>query len=58
MTRGVAAKIAGAQYRMIYGVGHLSNLENPVEFNRLLDGFLSAYRDRANIAMDPALLGT
>lgn len=56
MTRGVAAKIAGAQYHMIYDSGHLANLEDPVEFNRLLDGFLSAYRDRANVAMDPALL--
>lgn len=56
LTRKVADAIPGAQYHMIYDVGHLGNLENPVEFNRLLDNFLSASRDRANIAADPAAL--
>ena len=53
LTRSVANKIRGAQYKLIYGVGHLGNLENPLEFNRLLGNFLDAYRDRANLAADP-----
>jgi 3-oxoadipate enol-lactonase len=56
MTRKVAADIDGADYHMIYDVGHLGNLENPVEFNRLVDQFLARYRDRANIAADPQIL--
>lgn len=56
LTRAIAAKIPGAQYHLIYDVGHLGNLENPVEFNRLLGDFLASYRDRASVAVDPALL--
>ena len=56
MTRKVAANINGAEYHMIYDVGHLVNLENPVEFNRLLDQFLARFRDRANVAADPQIL--
>lgn len=56
LTREVADKIAGAEYRTIYDVGHLGNLENPVEFNRLLDAFLAKYRERANVAADPEVL--
>jgi hypothetical protein len=41
---------------MIYDVGHLGNLENPVEFNRLLDQFLARFRDRANVAAAPEIL--
>lgn len=40
--RRMAAAIAGAQYQEIDGVGHLSNLENPAAFNRLVSGFLDA----------------
>jgi 3-oxoadipate enol-lactonase len=56
MTRKIAADIDGAEYHLIYDVGHLGNLENPVEFNRLVDQFLARYRDRANIAADPRIL--
>ena len=56
MTRKIAADIDGADYHLIYDVGHLGNLENPVEFNRLLSQFLAGYRDRANIAADPKIL--
>ena len=56
MTRKVAADITDAEYHLIYDVGHLGNLENPVEFNRLLDQFLARFRDRANVAADPEIL--
>ena len=56
LTRTVANKIRDARYQLIYGVGHLGNLENPVEFNRLLGNFLDAYHDRANLAADPYLV--
>ena len=56
MTRKLAADIPSAEYPMIYDVGHLGNLENPVEFNRLLDQFLARFRDRANVAADPKIL--
>ena len=56
LTRKVADAIPGSEYHPIYDVGHLGNLENPVEFNRLLDNFLSRFRERANVAADPAVL--
>ena len=56
LTRKIAEKINGAEYHLMYGVGHLGNLENPMEFNRLLTQFLARYRDRANIAADPRIL--
>ena len=56
LTGKIAAGIKGAEYHLIYDVGHLGNLENPLEFNRLLTQFLSRYRDRANIAADPKIL--
>ena len=56
LTRSIAARITDADYHLIYDVGHLGNLENPVEFNRLLEQFLARYRDRANIAADPTIL--
>ena len=56
LTRSIADRIADAEYHLIYDVGHLGNLENPVEFNRLLEQFLARYRDRANIAADPTIL--
>ncbi len=54
LTRAISEKIPGAQYCMIEDVGHLGNLENPAEFNRLLDAFLAPHRDRASVAVDPA----
>ena len=56
LTRTIADGIDGAEYQMMYDVGHLGNLENPQEFNRLLTQFLARYRDRANIAADPEIL--
>ena len=56
LTRSIADRITDADYHLIYDVGHLGNLENPGEFNRLLEQFLARYRDRANIAADPTIL--
>ena len=56
LTRIIADGIDGAEYQMMYDVGHLGNLENPLEFNRLLTQFLARYRDQANIAADPNIL--
>lgn len=39
--RGMAEAIPGARFFEIPGAGHLSNLENPAEFNRLVSGFLA-----------------
>jgi 3-oxoadipate enol-lactonase len=33
--------IRGAKLKVIPGAGHISNLEKPVEFNAILDEFLS-----------------
>ena len=38
--RSIAEAIPGAQFALISNAGHLSNLENPDEFNRALMGFL------------------
>jgi 3-oxoadipate enol-lactonase len=38
--RALAAAIPGAAWASIPDAGHLSSLENPAEFNRLLLGFL------------------
>lgn len=40
--RAMAEAIPGAQLEVIDDVAHLSNLENPAEFNRLLKAFLSS----------------
>lgn len=37
----LAALIAGARIALIPGAGHLTNLEQPADFNAALDGFLS-----------------
>ena len=55
-TKKVAEEIEGAEYHLMYDVGHLGNLESPVEFNRLITQFISRYRDRANFAADPRIL--
>jgi len=36
-----AAAIPGAKHVLIPAAGHISNLENPAEFNAALKGFLS-----------------
>ena len=56
LTREIAETIDGADYHLMYDVGHLGTLENPLEFNRLLTQFLARYRDQANIAADPNIL--
>lgn len=38
--QALAAAIPGAKLAVIPGAGHMSNLENPVDFNRRLAGFL------------------
>ncbi len=40
MMERMAAKIAGARYECLRGLGHLANLENPSMFNSVLDDFL------------------
>ena len=56
LAQKIAEGIEGGEYHLMYDVGHLGNLENPVEFNRLLIQFLARYRDRANTAADPRIL--
>jgi len=41
LSRELAALIPSARYAEIEGAGHLSNLEKPDEFNRLLDDFIA-----------------
>jgi 3-oxoadipate enol-lactonase len=41
VAREMAAAIPGAQLVVLRDAGHLSNIEQPAEFNRALDGFLS-----------------
>jgi 3-oxoadipate enol-lactonase len=37
----MAAEIPGAVYRVIFGAGHLANLERPLEFRAAIDEFLA-----------------
>ena len=37
----MAAKIPGARYELLEGVGHLAHLEQPARFNAVLDDFLA-----------------
>ena len=39
----IAQEIAGSSYAMIPGAGHLSSLDTPDQFNRLLSDFLAAH---------------
>lgn len=43
LARAMAARIPGAELAMMKGAGHLANLEQPEEFNRLLLEFLSRH---------------
>jgi pimeloyl-ACP methyl ester carboxylesterase len=40
VTGAMAAKIPGAEHRVIAGVGHMTNMESPSEVNRILGEFL------------------
>jgi 3-oxoadipate enol-lactonase len=40
LARGMAKRIPGAELATMKGAGHLANLEQPEEFNRILLGFL------------------
>ncbi|ABQ67891.1 alpha/beta hydrolase fold [Rhizorhabdus wittichii RW1] len=42
LSRELAAKIPSAELHIIEGAGHLSNMETPGRFNRLLEDFLAA----------------
>ena len=44
MMEKMAAKIPGAEYVCLDGVGHLANLEDPPAFNAALDRFFDAHR--------------
>jgi len=46
LSEEMAASIPGARLETIEGVGHLSNLEAPAEFNRLLGDFVQDVRSR------------
>lgn len=41
LARAMAERIAGAELAIMKGTGHLANLEQPEEFNRILLGFLA-----------------
>ena len=43
-------RIAGSEFAVIEGAGHLSNIERPEAFNAALRGFLARHRDRAEPA--------
>lgn len=43
LSRELAALIPGAQLALIAGAGHLANAERPGDFNRLVEGFISAF---------------
>jgi len=42
-----AARVPGAQFAIIPDAGHLSNIENPTEFNRIVQGFVDAVTTRS-----------
>jgi pimeloyl-ACP methyl ester carboxylesterase len=42
-SQSMAEKIKGAELRVIPGAGHMSNLENPAEFNRWLSAFAGRF---------------
>jgi pimeloyl-ACP methyl ester carboxylesterase len=40
----MAAKIPGAEYALLEGCGHLGPMDQPDEFNRVLEKFLERHR--------------
>jgi 3-oxoadipate enol-lactonase len=42
-SRAISQEIAGSRYAMIQGAGHISSLDSPDQFNRLLLDFLAAH---------------
>jgi 3-oxoadipate enol-lactonase len=46
--RDMAAQVPGAEFTLIAGAGHLSNLEFPDEFDRAALAFLARHRERAD----------
>jgi 3-oxoadipate enol-lactonase len=46
MMERMAAKIPGARYRCLRGLGHLANLEDPAAFNAALGDFLDTVSNR------------
>ena len=46
VARGMAKRIPGARLAVISGAGHLSNLEQPAQFNQLVLRFLSAQENQ------------
>jgi len=41
LSRELARLVPGARYEAIPGAGHLSNLEKPDEFNRIVEEFIA-----------------
>ncbi len=56
VTKAIAEKVKQAEYHLMFDVGHLSNLEHPVEFNRVAGQFVERYRNQANLAADPRII--
>jgi 3-oxoadipate enol-lactonase len=48
VAKAMAARIAGATLAVIPGAGHVSNLDNPEEFNRSLGSFLKGLKKEAS----------
>jgi 3-oxoadipate enol-lactonase len=46
LSEDIAARIPGARLAPLAGAGHISNMEQPHEFNRVVLGFLSAVEER------------
>ncbi len=46
--REMAARVPGAEFTLIPRAGHLSNLENPDDFDRAALAFLDRHRARAD----------
>lgn len=46
LSEQLAATIPGARLEVIAGAGHIANLEQPDQFNRLVDAFLASVEDR------------
>jgi 3-oxoadipate enol-lactonase len=47
MKRDLASRIPGARFEIMADCGHMANMEQPQEFNRLVGGFLEEHRELA-----------